>query len=338
MIRLCALILMLAAALPGQTQQKKVVILPTAIHGTPLTAEELDVMRKAAPSLRIVAPTEEKAAEECKDAHAIIGPAPMPVIESAKNLEWLQVPSAGVEGYLTPAFKARTFTFTNGRIVQGPEIADHAFALLLALTRGLTRYLPQKDWSGRTGVPLLELRGKRAVVVGAGGIGTQIAIRANAFGMKVTGVDPQDQPLTPYFEKVVRPERLDEVLPGTDVVFMSVPHTAQSERMMGSKQFALLPRSAYFIAVSRGKTYDGAALVEALDSKRIAGAGLDVTDPEPLPPGHALWKFPNVVITPHIAGRSDGERARYIELYKENLQRFAKGQTLLHVVDKQKGY
>jgi phosphoglycerate dehydrogenase-like enzyme len=108
--------------------------------------------------------------------------------------------------------------------------------------------------------------------------------------------------------------------------------------MMGRRQFELMKKGSYFIAVSRGKLYSTEALVKALDSKHLAGAGLDVTDPEPLPKGHALWKFDNVLITPHIAGGSDRVQERRMALLKENLRRFAAGEPLLHVVDKQKGY
>jgi phosphoglycerate dehydrogenase-like enzyme len=108
--------------------------------------------------------------------------------------------------------------------------------------------------------------------------------------------------------------------------------------MMGSRQFDLLKKGAYFVAVSRGKLYDTAALVKALDSQRLAGAGLDVTDPEPLPTGHPLWKFPNVVITPHIASQSPDSHARRVAVITENLGRFTRGEPLINVVDKQQGY
>src|ERR1017187_10316053 len=108
--------------------------------------------------------------------------------------------------------------------------------------------------------------------------------------------------------------------------------------MMGPRQFEAMKQNSYFIAVSRGGLYDMDALVKALDSKKLAGAGVDVTDPEPLPPGHPLWKFPNVVITPHVAGRSDGENARYEELFTENLRCLAANEPLLNIVDKGKGY
>jgi phosphoglycerate dehydrogenase-like enzyme len=156
--------------------------------------------------------------------------------------------------------------------------------------------------------------------------------------MKVIGVDPEDIPYSPFWQKVVKPDTLDEVLPQADVVFISAPHTEKSHKMMGPRQFELLKKGAYFIAVSRGGIYDLDALVKALDSKRVAGAGVDVTDPEPLPKGHSLWKFENAIITPHIAGRSDLDRDRMLGTVKENIRRFGEGQPLINVVDKQKGY
>ena len=159
---------------------------------------------------------------------------------------------------------------TNCKIIQGPEIADHAFALLLSLTRNLNVLIAAKskeEWPRNAQHPL-ELRGKTAVVVGVGGIGTQIAIRANAFGMKVIGVDPKDIPLTPYLSRVVAPDHLDEVLPEADVLFLSVPHTPESEHMIGPRQFEVLKKGAFFIAVSRG----GATVIrraKLVDSLRL---------------------------------------------------------------------
>ncbi len=339
MNKLLALLLLAGMTIAGQ--QRKVVLTMPGPPGSEFTASEIEQLRRAAPGLRLVLPAADRLREEIADADAVVGPLGPQLLGQAKKMKWLQLPSAGVEGYLRDAaFKAGPVVLTNGKIVQGPEIADHAMALLLTLTRQINRSLAAQateTWGGR-GMPLVELRGKTAVVIGVGGIGTQIAVRAHAFGMKVYGVDPEDAPLLPFIEKMVTPDRLDEVLPLADVVFISAPHTSRSERMMGPKQFSLLKPNSYFIAVSRGKIYDMPALVQALDSKRLAGAGVDVTEPEPLPKGHPLWKFDNVVITPHHAGRSDGEHARFFELYKENLRRFDRGEPLLHVVDKQKGY
>jgi len=131
---------------------------------------------------------------------------------------------------------------------------------------------------------------------------------------------------------------LDSVLPEADVVFISAPHTPQSHKMVGPHQFELMKKGTYFIAVSRGGIYDLNSLIKALDENRLAGAGVDVMDPEPLPKGNALWKFPNAIITPHIAGRSDKDHARMVGIIKENLARFVDGKPLVNVVNKQKGY
>jgi len=182
------------------------------------------------------------------------------------------------------------------------------------------------------------LRGKNAVVIGVGGIGNQIAQRAWAFGMTVVGVDPDDKPFTPFLARVVKPDQLDEVIPAADVVFISAPDTPMSHKMMKSRHFEMMKPHSYFVAVSRGGLYEMEGLVKALDSKRLDGAGVDVTDPEPLPKGHALWKFDNVIITPHVAGRSDQDNARMVGTIKDNIRRFLEGKPLVNVVDKQKGY
>jgi phosphoglycerate dehydrogenase-like enzyme len=175
------------------------------------------------------------------------------------------------------------------------------------------------------------------VVVGVGGIGQQISLRAWAFGMTVIGVDPQDYPFNPYISRIVKPDQIDDVMPLADVVFISAPHTEQSHKMVGPHEFDLMKQGAYFIAVSRGGVYDLPSLVKALDGRKVAGAGVDVTDPEPLPKGNALWKFDNVIVTPHIAGRSDRDRGRMVGTIKENIQRFVDGKPLINVVNKQRG-
>lgn len=137
---------------------------------------------------------------------------------------------------------------------------------------------------------------------------------------------------------MVKPDQLDDVLPEADVLFISAPHTEQSHKMVGAKEFSLLKKGSYFVAVSRGGVYDMPGLVKALDEQRLAGAGVDVVDPEPLPKGHPLWKFNNAIITPHIAGRSDRDRDRMVNTIKDNIARFADGKPLLNVVNKQRGF
>jgi len=313
-------------------QNKKILV-------SELNPSAIQELQAAAPNATIVAAGPDLMSQVA-DADAILGAINPKLIAAGKKLKWVQIFSAGVERYLSPELRSSQITLTNCKIIQGPNIADHAMALLLALTRSLNRTIPIQpggEWT-RSRHRLIELRGKTAVVIGVGGIGMQIAQRARAFDMNVIGVDPKDISYTPLLSKVVPPDRLDTVLPEADVVFVSAPHTKESEGMMGPRQFELMKKNSYFIAVSRGKLYSTEALMKALDSKHLAGAGLDVTDPEPLPKNHPLWKFENVVITPHIAGQSDQVQQRRMELLKENVRRFTAGEPLLNVVDKQKGY
>jgi D-2-hydroxyacid dehydrogenase (NADP+) len=279
-------------------------------------------------------------AREIVDADAVIGGLSQDQFAKARNLKWVQTYSAGVEGLRWKEFLDSNIVLTNCKIVQGPNIADHAMALLLALTRGLNTFFTEKEkehWD-REGHELLELQDMTAVVIGVGGIGSQIAQRAHGFGMKVIGVDPKDLPPNINVTRMVYPSQLDTVLPLADVVFISTPLTPESRHMMGPHQFDLLKKTSFFVAVSRGGIYDTPSLVKALDSHKLAGAGLDVTDPEPLPAGHPLWKFPNVVITPHVAGNSPGSYARRVTVFKENISHFVRNEPMRNVVDKQKGY
>lgn len=321
-------------------QPKKVVITSPGTYYSPLGEAELAELRAAAPGINLVPYNKERLLAEVADADGVIGTITPEILRAARRLKWAQVGVAGVERILTPELKASDVVLTNCKILQGPEIADHAFAFLLALTRELHRIIPRRasqEWETRAYSPI-ELQDKTALIVGMGGIGTQIAIRAHAFGMKVIGIDVREIPFMPFVQKSAPPDRLDEMLPEADAVFIAAPATPQTYRMFGAKQFALMKKTAYFIAVSRGTLFDNGALAAAIANRQIAGAGLDVTDPEPLPKGHELWKHENVIISPHIAGRSDGEHRRYINLFKENLRRFSRGEPLLNVVDKQKGY
>ena len=336
MLRVWILLTVCAFALTAQT--KKIVVM-----GQP--EEVIRDWQSASANVRIVAATPATVMKEIADADGFVGSITPEMLRAAKRLKWVQVTSAGVERVLhlsgSNALRDSDIVLTNNQIVQGPEIADHAMAMLLYFTRNLHVYAmdrPKELWRRGERFPGIELNQKTGIVIGLGGIGQQIAIRAWAHGMRVIGVDPEDIPYSPFWQKVVKPDQLDEVLPQADVVFVAAPHTEQSHKMMGPSQFEKMKQGSYFIAVSRGGLYDMPALVKALDSKRLAGAGVDVTDPEPLPPGHPLWKFENAIITPHIAGRSDLDRGRMLGTVKENIKRFAEGRPLINVVDKHKGY
>lgn len=284
------------------------------------------------------------AEEKVAGAEAFIGTPDEAVMKAGEKLRWVHVYAAGIEKYThLPRFKDGKVTVTNLKIYQGPEIADHAFALLLHLTRNMAEYQQAQaegTWpkSGPTAMPLAELRGRTMLVVGFGGIGTQVAERARAFGMKVIAVDEKDIPLTQTLEYCGRPDELNQLLPKADVVVNCTPHTPATEHMIGTAQFAAMKDGAYFINVSRGKVVDTDALVKALQDKKLAGAGLDVVDPEPLPADSPLRKMPNVIITPHIAGVSGDRPGRQNELIRDNLSRFARKLPLKNATDPGKGY
>jgi phosphoglycerate dehydrogenase-like enzyme len=186
-------------------------------------------------------------------------------------------------------------------------------------------------------VVLDELGGKTLLVIGLGGIGSHIALRARAFGMRLLATDPKVLERPEYVEELHRPDAFRRLLPRADVVASAAPLTPETRKMIGANEFAAMKRGVIVLNVSRGGLIDTEALVSALASGQVAAAGLDVTDPEPLPKGHPLWRQ-NVVITPHTAGQSPAGRERAFLLFKENLRRFACGEMLLNIVDKQAGY
>jgi phosphoglycerate dehydrogenase-like enzyme len=251
----------------------------------------------------------------------------------------VQCPSAGVEHYPLAAMNDRGIILTNAQGCYAPEIAEHVFALLLGLTRGVAASTKQKKWGAERDP--IELRGMTMGIIGLGGIGRETARRAKSMDMNVIAVDAE--PL--YAEKFAMAssvklvdEGLEELLKASDVVVSAAPHTPRSRGMIGAEQFAAMKKGTYFINVSRGKLVKTDAMIEALKSGHLAGAGLDVTDPEPLPDGHPLWDAPNVIITSHIAGRSQLSYARVEGVFADNVRRFAGGLAMLNMVDKVKGY
>jgi phosphoglycerate dehydrogenase-like enzyme len=284
-----------------------------------------------------------------EDADAVLGFCTPEIVKAGKNLRWIQVRSAGVDKVLSEELIGSKIVLTNTQRVYGPHVADQAFALLLSLTRGLAKngeasarvssdkVQPKWAWL-RKNVKPQELHGKTMLVLGLGGIGTQISRRADAFRMRVLAIDPKDMERPDFVFSLSKPAQLMDLLPRADVVVLACPLTAETRGLMGEKQFAVMKKSAFFINIARGGIVDTPALVAALKDGRIAGAGLDVTDPEPLADDHPLWKMPNVVISPHTGGMSPEGRERQWRLWRENVRRFVAGERLLCVVDKQKGY
>jgi len=336
--------------------------------GDSAAAQELEAVAGGAKVLALA--SDEEILREVADADAVIGKITPEIVAAGKRLRWVHSLSAGVEQYLgvgdsrTPgieALKSRPeVVLTNGRRCHGPNIADQVFAYLLAFTRGVKRAIEARAapppstegvgggngreadldlWkaSGGGPIPRIDLTGKTLLVIGQGGIGSEVALRAKAFGMKVLATDP-DVPDDLRGAEVHPPADLTRLLPAADVVVIACPLTPKTRGLFGAAQFAAMKPGAYFINVARGRVMDPDALVEALRGGKVRAAGLDVTEPEPLPDSSPLWKLENVIITPHSAGDSDGSKRRVRLLVRENVRRFALGEPLLNVVDKEKGY
>ena len=272
------------------------------------------------------------------DAEVIYGSVTPPLLAAAPALQWVHLASAGVDRFLFPEMVRHAAVMTNARGVAAVSIAEHAFALILAFTRGLPlafRSQQERRWAAPSSI---EICGQTLGIVGLGRVGREVARRAAGFGLRVLAVDlnPVDRP-----ESVAclwPPERLPDLCAAADILVNCSPLTPQTERMIGREQFARMKPSALFVNVSRGRVVDQDALVEALRAGRLAGAALDVMDPEPLPPDSPLWEMPNVILTAHSATRSQHFWRRMHELFCDNLRRYVAGQPLLNVVDKTAGF
>lgn len=336
---------------PSPTKATKGWTAPTRIVVPNLMPSRLMELKRIAPEVAFVpVKTAEDAAREAASADAVLGFCSADIVKAGKKLRWIQVGHAGVEKDLVPEVVGSDVVITNMQRLHGPNVADQAMALLLALTRGLTPQLRQQPslangkaadlWKSlKSANRLDELHGKNMLIVGLGGVGAQIAKRAHAFGMQVTAVDPNSAIVRPSFVfSINHPAKLATLLPGADVVVLACPLTSETRGLFGAKQFQAMKPSAYFINIGRGGLVHTADLLASLQKGEISGAGLDVTDPEPISDSHPLWTMKNVVISPHIGGQSEGVRDRQWRLYRENIRRFVAGEPLLCVVDKQKGY
>ncbi len=304
-----------------------------------LMPAKLQELKRVAPDVEFVpAKNAADAAKLAGDADAILGFGTANVVEGGKKLRWIQVGSTGVERALLPELTKRKIALTDTRRLDAPNAADQAFALLLSLSRGVKRSTGPQAWEElKKDLKPVELNGKTMLVVGLGGVGTQIARRANAFGMRVQAIDPKEMERPDFVYSLDKPARLKELLPKADVVVLACPLTAETRGLFGAEQFKAMKPTAYLVNVARGPIVKTTNLAEALEKKVIAGAGLDATDPEPLPDSDALWKLPNCVISPNVGGQSPEAQDRQWRLWRENVRRFAVGEPLLCVVDKESG-
>jgi phosphoglycerate dehydrogenase-like enzyme len=278
--------------------------------------------------------------EEIVDTDVLFGRVSPEAFRSARKLVYYHSLGAGVDAILTPELIDSDVILASEKGEVGIHLAEHAFALLLALTRGLHIAIRTPDYSLREPIrkDQRELYELTMGIVGLGGTGRAVARRALGFGMRVLAVDIEDVAPEPGVEAIWKPDRLGEMLGQSDVVVIALPLTKATHHLFTRDLFRRMRSTAILINVTRGAIVYGDHLLEALDEGLIWGAGLDVTDPEPLPPGHRLWTHPRVVVTPHTAGGSPRRAGRCIATFCENLRRLKTGAPLLALIDKQKGY
>jgi phosphoglycerate dehydrogenase-like enzyme len=257
-----------------------------------------------------------------------------------RRLRYYHSIGAGVDAILSPELVRSDVILASEKGGVGIHLAEHALALLLSLTRGLHTAIRQPDYALREPIRLeqRELYEATMGIVGFGGTGREVARRALAFGMRVLAVDIEDVPPEPGVEAIWKPDRLYEMLGRSDVVVIALPLTKATRHLFTRDLFRRMRPTGILVNVTRGEIVYGDDLLAALDEGLLWGAGLDVTDPEPLPKGHRLWTHPRVIVTPHTAGGSPRRAGRVIETFIENLRRLRTGEPLLALIDKEKGY
>lgn len=306
--------------------------------------ERIASFRAAYPDVEFVcASSPEEAQREIVDADAYFGNPSRELYLAAKKLRWIQAPSAGVEFvHRIPELVASDVTLTNTRGAHAATIAEHTFAMLLSLTRALRFFDHAKGchtWVRGEGYRHLSgIDGKTMGIVGLGNIGRAIAKRAHGFEMNVLAVDAQEVPATEHVKSVWRLDRLHDMLREIDVLTISAPITPETRGMIGEKEIRLLKPGSYLLAVSRGGIVQEAPLIAALKDGHLHGAGLDVTETEPLPGDSPLWDVPNLIITPHVSGGSQLTTETMWSIFFENVGHFVKNEPLRNLTDKKLGY
>jgi len=318
---------------PGWRRPKLIVI--SGLGGIEKTLED------AFPDVEFIADRSATAASRLNEIDAVIGWCSPELLTAGKSIRWVQTLSAGVEDCVSiPAITERNIVLTNAQRMGGPVIAEHVIGMMLTLTRGLDVSLAaqrERAWT-RSSRPRVAVAGKTMLVVGLGGIGTEVARQAHALGMRVTATRNSNRTGPDFVAYVGLAEELAKLAAEADVIVNTAPLTPQTTGLFNAALFAKLKRTAYFINVARGGSVVTADLTEALNKHTIAGAALDVTDPEPLPPSDPLWSAPNLIITPHVSNDSDFGIESRLELVKENVRRYIAGEKLLSVVDVSRGY
>ncbi|MBT7450047.1 MAG: D-2-hydroxyacid dehydrogenase, partial [Rhodospirillaceae bacterium] len=284
------------------------------------------------------------AADNADTVKAVVGFCSAGIISAGPNIHWLHVPFAGVAPCVSiPEVADGGYLVTNMQRLAGPQIAEHVLAMMLYFARGLDHYAAaqaEKKWNRFAASPadLWAVNTKTMLVAGLGGIGTQTARLANGLGMRVIATRNSSREGPDFVDYVGLADELPVLAEQADVVINAMPLTDSTRGVFDAAFFARMKPSALFINVGRGGSAVTEDLIAALENGTIAGAALDVQDPEPVPADHPLWDAPNLLITPHMSSFNDAGRDVFWVIFRENLRRYVAGDKMLSVVDIDKGY
>ena len=283
----------------------------------------------------------EELIEEGKDADIFYGYCSEDLFPHFPNIKWIQSSSAGMDRHMYPALRESDVLLTNAAGLYGTHVADQAFALLLGLARGIHESVRNQDkhqWGGRRRAPMIEIDGFKIGIVGMGGIGMQMAKRAKGFDMHVIAVDAYRTDKPDNVDELMPMDQLSSIMSQVDVVMIACPLTEETRGLINKDNLSVMQPTAFFINVARGPIVNEPDLIEILKDRKIAAAGLDVTEIEPLPAESPLWDLDNVIISPHSAGGSQHRMRRITEFFLDNLERYLRGEELKNIVNKQLGF
>lgn len=275
-------------------------------------------------------------------ADIILGNVKVPSqLKEAKRLKWIQLNNAGTEGYAGPGALPEGVLLTNATGAYGPAISEHMLACLLMLWKKLPLYYAHQMegiWKPEGHVRAIE--GCTVLCVGMGDIGSAFAFRMKALGAHTIGIRRRTSDKPDYVDELHTAEALDTLLPRADVIALSLPGNGATKHMFDAHRLSLCKKDACLINVGRGSAVDTEVLCRMLLEGRLGSAALDVTDPEPLPEGHPLWKAPNLILTPHVSGGFSLPETleRIVGICADNLERFLCGEKLYNLVDTETGY